>query len=249
MKVKDIIDRVLLLYHDESYLRIKQEQYLRILDDAILQLILTRPDAHEKRTVVRLLPGPRQALPEEAFSLIDVYVNKFQIPDLNDYTDGKPVFQVARKDLDYFSNWYALSSDPTNQIDEFAFDVRTPKQYWVNPPVDKDIPVYVEIGYSYKHPQFALLEEEYEDILEMDVDISEEFRLAIINYMLYTLYSTDSTSQFDRQIADKYLQTFYQNLGFDTKSNLEAYSRLIETKNQGIGIHEATDAPTNVRVQ
>ena len=54
MRVKDIIERVLLLYHDENYLRIKQQQYLQLLDDAILQLILTRPDAHEKRDVMKL---------------------------------------------------------------------------------------------------------------------------------------------------------------------------------------------------
>ena len=47
MKVKDIINRVILLYHDEDYVRMTEQQYLRFLDDALLQLILARPDAHE----------------------------------------------------------------------------------------------------------------------------------------------------------------------------------------------------------
>lgn len=243
MRVKDIIERVLLLYHDENYLRIKQQQYLQLLDDAILQLILTRPDAHEKRDVMKLSPGPRQHLPEEAFSLIDIYSNKFKIAEPDEYTDGKPVFQVARKDLDYFSNWYD-NLDEHTQIDEFAFDVRSPKQFWVNPPVAETVPIYIEIGYSYQHPQYSLMTEDYDDILEMELEVSDEFRNAIINYLLYLLYSTDSTSELDRSIADKYLNNFYQLLGVDGKSSLEAYPHILERTTQGLNLHGANVAPT-----
>ena len=104
MKVKDIINRVILLYHDEDYVRMTEQQYLRFLDDALLQLILARPDAHEKREVVKLATGARQNLPVDAYTLIDVYLNKTYIADINTYLDGKPIYQVARKDLDYFNN-------------------------------------------------------------------------------------------------------------------------------------------------
>ena len=85
--------------------------------------------------------------------------------------------------------------------------------------------------------------EDYEDILEMELEISDEFRNAIINYLLYLLYSTDSTSQFDRTIADRYLNNFYQLLGVDGKSALETYPHIIEKTTQGLNLHGANIAP------
>lgn len=239
MKVKDIINRVLVMYHDEQFYRLKEDAYLRILDDAILQTILTRPDAHEKREVIRLQPGTRQRLPEGAFSLIDVYANKFYIPELDIYSDGKPVYQVSRKSLDYFMNWYT-NTEQLNEIDEFVYDIRTPKDYWVNPPVGDRLPIYVEIGYSCECPQYASMEEDFEDVMNMEVPISIEFRNAIVDYMLYLCYSTDSTSQFDRTIADRYLQSFYQNLSQEYDSGLNATARIKEFTTRGIGVHENT---------
>lgn len=241
MKVKDIINRVILLYHDEDYVRMTEQQYLRFLDDALLQLILARPDAHEKRDVVKLSPGARQTLPDEAYTLIDVYLNKVHLKDINTYLDGKPIYQVARKDLDYFNNWYSVSGN-TEEINEFAYDIRTPKSYWVNPPVTNSPDVYVELGYSYGVPAFADTTDEYAVTLEKVVPVSEEFRNALVNYMLYLCYSVDSTSQYDRTVADKYLQLFVQMLQLDNKTSLTSSNRIIENTTQGIGVY-STAAP------
>ena len=243
MRVKDIIDRVTLMYHDETYWRMNQKQYLQLLDDAILQTILLRPDAHEKREIIKLDPGTRQRLPKGAYTLIDIYANKFYIDSLDIYTDGKPIYQVARKSLDYFSNWYSAQEE-SNEINEFAYDVRTPKDYWVNPPVGNTVPVYVEIGYSYSCEQYSEMEDDYEEILEMEIPISNEFRNALVSYMLYLCYSTDSTSQFDRQIADKYLQNFYQSLNLEYTVGVTMTSRIKEFTTQGIGVH--TDEPATI---
>lgn len=239
MRVKDIINRVTLMYHDEDFIRMSKEQYLRLLDDSILQIILMRPDAHEKREIVKLSVGPRQRLPQGAFTLIDVYSNKQYVKDLNIYLDGKPVYQVARKDLDYFSNWYTTATN-TEEINEFAYDIRTPKDYWVNPPVTMTPDVYVEIGYSCAIDNFADTNKDYAVTAEMEIGLSEEFRNALVNYMLYLCYSTDSTSQTDRTIADKYLQIFLQLIKLENDSSITATSRIIEPTTQGIGMHNDT---------
>ena len=239
MKVKDIINRVILLYHDEDYVRMTEQQYLRFLDDALLQLILARPDANEKRDVVKLSPGARQTLPDEAYTLIDVYLNKVYLKDINTFLDGKPIYQVARKDLDYFNNWYSVSGN-TEEINEFAYDIRTPKSYWVNPPVTNSPDVYVELGYSFGVPAFADTEDTYAVTLEKTVPVSEEFRNALVNYMLYLCYSVDSTSQYDRAVADKYLQLFVQMLQLDNKTSLTSSNRIIENTTQGIGVYGTT---------
>lgn len=237
MTVKDIIDRVLLLYHDEAYLRVQKQQYLQLLDDAILQTILVRPDAHEKRETLQLKPGPRQELPAGAYALIDVYNNKMPISGFDEALDGKPIYQVARKDLDYYNNWYVNESTRT-EVDEFAFDIRSPKKFWVNPPVPMGRDVYVEVGYSYEHLKYSTLETDYDSVLLLELDISEEFRTAIINYMLYLLYSTDSTSELDRQIAQDYLNAFYQTLGVISKATLDGAPHVKEETNHGMNLHD-----------
>ena len=239
MKVKDIINRVILLYHDEDYVRMNEQQYLRFLDDALLQLILARPDANEKREIIKLSPGARQKLPDDAYTLIDVYLNKVYLKDIDKFLDGKPIYQVARKDLDYFNNWYSVSGN-TEEINEFAYDIRTPNSYWVNPPVTNTPDVYVEIGYSYGIPPFADTTDTYAVTLEKTVPVSEAFRNAIVNYMLYLCYSVDSTSQYDRTVADKYLQLFVQMLQLDNKTSLTSSNRIIENTTQGIGVYGTT---------
>lgn len=234
MRVKDIISRVTLMYHDETYSRITQTQYLQLLDDAIMQLVLTRPDSHEKRTVIQLEPGARQELPTEAFVLTDIYNNKTKL-SADSYADGRPVFQVARKNLDYFSNWYGADTAIVG-INEFAYDNRTPRYFWVNPPVG-DTPVYVEIAYSYQVPQYADLTDSFDAVMDMELPISNVFRMALINYLLYLLYSTDSTSQADRAIAQDYLKSFYTGLQLEYQTEVTAIPRIIEQTTKGIGVH------------
>lgn len=241
MKVKDIISRVVLLYHDVNFVRITKYQYLQFLDDAILQTILQRPDAHEKRDTIKLVPGVRQKLPADGYTLLDVYANMRWEPSREIYLDGKPVYQVARKDLDYFRNWYATQQgNVVAEIDEFAFDIRTPKDFWVNPPVSVSRDVYVEIGYSYQHASLAEMIDSgtsYENVFDSYLDISDEFRNAIVAYMLYLCYSTDSSSELDRQVAASYYQMFNAALNAEYAISLVATSRIIEPTAAGLGVH------------
>lgn len=237
MRVKDIINRVTLMYHDESYSRITQPQYLQLLDDAVQELITSRPDSHEKRVVMKLGAGARQQLPEETCVLIDVYANKTLISD-GVYADGQPVFQVDRKNLDYFSNWYQ-DSETTTCIREFAYDVRSPHDFWVNPPVKDNSSVYVEIGYSYLAPQFydMLSTKTFDEIMNESIPVSAMFRAALVQYMLYLLYSTDSTAASDREIAASYLKSFYQSLALEYQNETVTVPRIVQNTTQGIGVH------------
>ena len=75
MKVSDIINRVTLLYNDMDYARLSKHQYLEFLDDAINKLIMMRPDVWVKTDIVKLNPGIRQTIPDDAYALIDIYCN------------------------------------------------------------------------------------------------------------------------------------------------------------------------------
>lgn len=244
MKVIDILDRVTTLYNDKEYVRVPESHYLKFLDDALNQLVLSRPDAHVKTEVVKLKKGTRQEIPSAGYTLIEIYMNKKLdkaeeitydkdgnvvdvIPAI--YSNYYPVAHVQREDLDYFSNWQSgTSSVSKDYINEFSFDIRTPRMFWVNPFVNnKD--VYVEMDYSYGFTKYGEMEQDddgtWKTVEQMDVDTSEVFLGPIVSYMLYLLYSTDSTSQVDRQNAASYQQAFYQALGIEYQANQQTIPR------------------------
>lgn len=229
MKVKDIISRVVTLYNDEDYVRVTPEGYLKFLDDAINQVILSRPDAHVKTSIVKLTTGTRQRLPEDGYSLIDIYSNK--IPDpVAGFLPGTPVFQVDRKDLDYFSNWHGTNTNPT-EITEFAYDLRSPRTYWVSPAVGTN-EIYVEMDYSYGVQAFSGTD--FATAMEQDIPMAEVFRSPLVSYMLYLLYSTDSTSSNDLQVAQRYEASFYQSLGLEYKATFYVVPKIEGTSVAGV---------------
>lgn len=237
MRVKDVIDRVTLMYHDKEYIRLTKRQYLQLLDDALLQLVLTRPDSHEKREIVQLAVGTKQKLPNNAITLLDIYLNKDYIEELDDYVDGKAVYQVARKDLDYFKGNWHKTIVPYSDIDEFAYDMRTPKTYLVNPPVHALSKVFVEIGYSCPCEEFAMMLEDESVIFDLTIPVAEEYRNALVNYMLYLCYSVNSTSENDQNTAQRYFQTFMQLLGVENTSSISGSAHIKEDTTSGLGLY------------
>lgn len=212
MKVKEILERVTTLYNDKEYVRVPKSHYLRFLDDAINQLILSRPDSHVKTEIVKLVPGTRQDLPAGGYTLIDIYMTKKKLAD-DVFENYRPVYQVERKDLDYFENWHSGTITGVDYINEFAYDTRSPLTFWVTPFVGTQ-DVYVEMDYSYGNIKYS--EFPNQDLaLEEEIPISEVFMGPLISYMLFLLYSTDSTSAVDREVAQRYEAVFYQALGLE----------------------------------
>lgn len=234
MKVIDILERVTTLYNDTEYVRVPESHYLKFLDDALNQLVLSRPDAHVKTKVVKLKEGTRQEIPADGYTLIEIYMNKKLVsPESEDqdavYSNYYPVAHVQREDLDYFSNWQSGQMAPSiDRIYEFAYDQRSPRVFWVNPYVGKK-DVYVEMDYSYGFVKYGEMEKDedatWTTVEQMDIDVSEVFLGPIVSYMLYLLYSTDSTSQFDKQNAATYQQAFYQALGVEYQATQQAIPR------------------------
>lgn len=219
MIVQDILESVTIRYNDTEYTRLSQAQYLKFLDDAISKLILVRPDAHVKTSIIALAEGTRQSIPSDGYALIDIYMNKIS-EGSGEFSNGAPVLQVDRKDLDYFSNWHDTGST-TDEIDEFAYDSRSPRTFWVSPPPADSNLVYVEMDYSYGHVvKFADLTDDFADILDMDIDVEDIFSSALMQYMLYLCFSTDSSSTNDMQLSAAYEQAFYQGLGIEYQASL-----------------------------
>ena len=235
MLVKDVINRVTLLYNDADFVRCSKRQYLYFLDDAISQVILSRPDANVKTSTVTLKQGTRQTIPADGYSLIEIYANVLDVSE-EKVTFGRPIYQIARKDIDYFRDWHNDDSIP-GEIIEFSYDRRSPKTYWVWPPVGRS-QVRVQMDYSFGVAPFGDIDQEEDAIFSLEIPLDEMYRTPIVNYILYLLYSTDSSSQLDRQLAQKYEQSFYQSLGIEYSASLKAMPRIFEQELQGMGVPE-----------
>ena len=228
MKVKDILDRVTTLYNDTEYIRVPESHYFKFIDDALSIIVMIRPDAHVKTEIVKLEPGTRQSLPKDGIALIEIYMNKKAILDnggeITGYSNSYPIAHVEREDLDYFSNWQSgVGIASKDHIDEFAYELKSPRTFWVNPYVSEEEPVYVEMDYSYAFPKIGDIpldaDSTYTTAENTEIDIPDTFMAPICYYVLYLLYSTDSTSQIDKSISASYLQQFQQALSLEYQSN------------------------------
>lgn len=213
MTIQDIMDRVSLLYNDTTYDRVSKDMYLKFLDDALMQLVMVRPDANSKVVVMQLDPGTKQTFPADMLTLIDVYRNRGQ----DGITDGPPIWEVNRKDLDYFMNWHTPSVVEPTSITEYAYDPKTSKLFWVSPSPGAYTPIFIELSYSYAFPTFAVLE--WERALTQAIPCDESFSGAVSAYILYRLYSTDTASKTDKVMADAYKAEFYNQAGVEAKAS------------------------------
>lgn len=112
------------------------------LNQALAILALVRPDATAKHAEFVCAAGTRQNLPDDGLRLLKVVRN------LNaDGSIGRAVRLVNISDLDSIApNWHA---DPqANMAREYMFDERTPKWFYVYPPVNTG--VKLEVEYSAK---------------------------------------------------------------------------------------------------
>ena len=213
MIVNDIMDRVSTLYNDADYARITQTMYLKFLDDSLMQLVMARPDAHLKTVVIQMDPGTQQRLPEDCVSLVDLFRNRGQ----DGVTNGRPIWQVNRKDMDYFSDWHVDPVVEPTEITEFSYEKKNAKIYWVSPAPGATTLIFVENMYSFAFPPYSTLD--WDDAITQAIPCDDTFTGAICSYMLYLLFSTDTASKMDKTISESYKADFYNQLGLEYKAS------------------------------
>jgi len=217
MTVRDVLESVALRFNDTDYVRFTSGQYLKFLDDTILRLIQIRPDAHTTTAVVDLVAGSRQTIPDTGFSLIDIFMNKSG--SAGSWTSGTPILQVAREDLDYFNSWH--TAEEITEIDEFAYDLRNPRVFWVAPAPATAGTVHVEMVYSSGVDSYANDPDDFATVLEKTIPMEDIYRSVLISGMLSLCFSADSASATDRAVAQQYEQQFLQSLGLEYEASRE----------------------------
>ena len=178
----------------------------QFLNSAMRMVAIHRPDSTARMVNVPLVAGPRQVIPDDGVSLLELVRNMGT--DIDNPTPGVPIIKVERSALDtYDPNWY--QGDEAVEIYNYAYDKFTnPFVFWVAPSPQEG--VVVEMVHSIDPPPVTLPE----DILPMP----GIYHSPIVHWMLYEIMSGDN-SDVNYQKADHHYRAFHQVLGLKLETD------------------------------
>jgi hypothetical protein len=224
MKVSELIIRAAKKYgdydengstDDEKYDRIKVEDWLEYYLAALSQLVLVRPDVNIATGPIKLVAGTKQTIPSDGLRFIDISRN------LGDdgLTPGTPVTPIDRYVMDeLISTWHSATGETS--IDNYMFDLKTPKIFFNTPPVHATTDVYVDMNYSKSFDEVLI-----DDIETDDIECDDTFINPVEDWMMKSAYEIDTDSPVNWNRSIKYEESFYRGLGIEFKS-----SAMISTK-------------------
>lgn len=203
MTVSDIANQVLFIVNDRQMVTYRQEDVLSAYNNSLKMISIVRPDASSEITAVTLVAGAKQRLPAEALRLLD---SCYQLNDQSNETHALEL--VNKDDLDRLTPLWQLDP-PSNQVTEIMYDERFPTVFWTYPPAQANI--VLQLAYT-KVPDTA-------DSLDDNFPLSDKYAPAVIEWMLYLLFSRDSENSINQQRAADHRNVFFNVLQVKTQAD------------------------------
>lgn len=171
------------------------------INDGQRAIALQRPDASVLTQNKLLVPGTRQSITGRR--LMDVIRNQ----GIDGNTPGNAIRLVERGVKDDFEpDWHTLDGETV--IQEYIYDPRVPKEFWVSPPVHASTDVYV------------LLTEAVDptDITDENdtINIDDVYAPVLLEWLLYRFFARDSEETPNWERAARHYQSFFNLLGVKT---------------------------------
>jgi hypothetical protein len=199
MKVSDVLARTVEALNDPTYERWSQASQIRYVNDAVLAVLMVRPDANPTSGELTLVAGSLQSLPANGLRLLDISHN----------VGGAAISYVDREVLDKFMPAWR-SSTQTTKIKNWIYDNKFPKEYEVYPPAKVNHKVYGR--WSAEPTPLTLVTE---DLVLDDVYINP-----VVEFVLFKAYSIDTEFSLQPAIAGAHLNAFSMMLGQKTSKDL-----------------------------
>ena len=207
----DIVADAAKVLNDLGYDRWSQADLVGYLNNGLLQIALVRPDAFSKTESVLLAEGTRQTIPTTGLRLLDVVRNM----GANGSTPGYPITKTDRDSLDLFNRlWHKQTGKAA--VKNYFHDERTPKDFYVAPPVQAaaEGAVYAEIIYA-KIPTPV----DPADLIT-PIAVDDVYRGPLKDWILRDAFAVEIASQASQTLSARYEQSFYNGLGIKTKSDI-----------------------------
>lgn len=233
--VKDVIYRASVILQDVApqYSRWPEKEIVNWLNDGQRAIAKYLPMSGARVDAVKLTPGSRQTIISIAPASIKTSdgsvpasnVTGMQLFDVarnmgtDGLTPGKSIRLVAREVLDSQRNdWHTIASS-AGVVEQFVFDPRTPKHFYVSPAVRASGgDVWVEISWlanpvdipntgTAGSPAYA-----YDGASTTAIGIDDKYLDDLVNYIVARAYQKDAEFSGNANLANMYVQLFLQSL-------------------------------------
>ena len=215
IKVIEVIKRVEDVLQD-SNVRWPRVELQNWLNESYLQIALLRPDASSKTGTLTCVAGSRQTITSgfsTALRLLDVVRN------LASSSDKKVVRLIDRSVLDDQRPAWHTDTASVN-IQNYTFDVRQPKEFFVFPPATTSAQlevVYADLPGSHSLSASAL--DPTGSNTEV-IKVDDTYLSVITDWILYRAFSKDAEFAANAARAGAHYQTFMSSIGNKTQSDV-----------------------------
>lgn len=197
MKVINIIGRVRSLLQDtDSTRRWTDDDLLNCFNEAQVAVVQNRPDTYSHVMTFQCENRARQAVPPEAYRLMDI---------IDNLDNGRAVTKTTRDTLDSMvSNW---STSSGSQVEQFIYDEKSPGVFYVYPVPPADHPINILIS---RTPTHVAITDFSSDTTAMELDAV--WLNPVLNYMMFRAYMMDGETERNLMQAQSYLKMFANDL-------------------------------------
>jgi hypothetical protein len=197
--VQSILDEVAGDIQDTGKVRTTNARLLEFYNNALLQVVIVRPDANADSKAVALVTGTKQDIPDGDIRLLDVVRNM----GVAGNTPGNAILQG---DMDtqnrYSPGWHSAAGSQV--VEEWFYDFkRNPTVFYVSPPVTT--PCYVEMTVASSPTTVT--------DPNTDMEFEDVYKGPVMHWMKYLFYVRQTESAFALNKAITHERSFYQSLG------------------------------------
>lgn len=193
-----LIDRCNETAQDEGGIIWESSQALEWLNDGQRAIVSLRPDASILNHAVILQAGTKQSITGLRF------MAAMRNMGGDGLTPGRAIRLVDRGAKDEADpDWHAETA--SSEVREYIYDARTPKEYYVSPPVVSSPDVYIEISEAVDPADVTAIGN--------PITLDNIYSPHLIEWMLYRFFSRDSEETPNIQRAISHFQGFFNLLG------------------------------------
>ena len=203
MIVTEVLKPVLFILNDTGMVTHTESDLISAVNMAIRIICTVRVDASTAVQMVILVDGALQDLPEGGLRLLDSCYR------LQDERPVSPLKLISRSDLDRLDPLWI--TQPVGDVRELAYDERLPGQFWCVPPAEAGVKLQLLV---------STLPEIISQLTDT-VPLSDKYMPAIVEYVLYLMFSRDSENARNSNRAAGHLQTFFSLLGAKSQAEMQ----------------------------
>lgn len=202
----EILGKAAILLQDADNTRWPLTELLAWLNDGVREIASARPDQSSKYVNIALVPGTRQALPDDAIELLRVVRNT----GASGAVPGKAIRIVAMDLLDLqLPDWH--SGAPHATVKSYCYDPRNPRAFYVFPPADGTSKV--EVLYTAPPARIATVA----DVIPID----DMFTNVLLDYVMFRAYSKDAENG-SMDLAEAHRKAFSDSLAAKSEGDQTA---------------------------